>query len=68
MSALFESFVVPFVIILAVPMALTGGIFGVAAARASDPSVKMDVITMLGFVILAGVVVKRRHPHRSTRH
>jgi HAE1 family hydrophobic/amphiphilic exporter-1 len=45
------------VILLAVPMALTGGIFGLAAARAADATVKMDVITMLGFVILAGVVV-----------
>jgi HAE1 family hydrophobic/amphiphilic exporter-1 len=57
MSALFESFASPFVIILSVPMALTGGVLGVALARASDPTVKMDVITMLGFVILAGVVV-----------
>jgi HAE1 family hydrophobic/amphiphilic exporter-1 len=57
MSALFESFASPFVILLSVPMALTGGIAGVAVARAVDPTVKMDVITMLGFVILAGVVV-----------
>ncbi|MHC5059343.1 MAG: efflux RND transporter permease subunit, partial [Planctomycetota bacterium] len=57
MSALFESFASPLVIILSVPMALTGGIFGLAFARAADPTVKMDVITMLGFVILAGVVV-----------
>ena len=57
MAALFESFVIPFVVILAVPMALTGGIFGLAVTRSFDASVKMDVITMLGFVILAGVVV-----------
>jgi HAE1 family hydrophobic/amphiphilic exporter-1 len=57
MSALFESFASPFVILLSVPMALTGGVFGVAIARAFDPTVKLDVITMLGFVILAGVVV-----------
>jgi len=57
MSALFESFASPFVILLSVPMALTGGVFGVALARAFDPTVKLDVITMLGFVILAGIVV-----------
>ncbi len=57
MSALFESFTIPFVIILSVPLALTGGIFGLAITRSIDPTVKMDVITMLGFVILAGVVV-----------
>jgi hydrophobic/amphiphilic exporter-1 (mainly G- bacteria), HAE1 family len=57
MSALFESFASPFVILLSVPMALTGGVFGVAIARAFDPTVKLDVITMLGFVILAGIVV-----------
>jgi hydrophobic/amphiphilic exporter-1 (mainly G- bacteria), HAE1 family len=57
MAALFESFAVPIVIILSVPLALTGGIFGLAITRYFDPTVKMDVITMLGFVILAGVVV-----------
>jgi HAE1 family hydrophobic/amphiphilic exporter-1 len=57
MSALFESFASPFVILLSVPMALTGGVFGVALTRAFDPTVKLDVITMLGFVILAGIVV-----------
>jgi HAE1 family hydrophobic/amphiphilic exporter-1 len=57
MSALFESFASPFVILLSVPMALTGGVFGVAIAAAFDPTVKLDVITMLGFVILAGIVV-----------
>jgi len=57
MSALFESFASPFVILLSVPMALTGGVIGVAVARAFDPTVKLDVITMLGFIILAGIVV-----------
>jgi len=57
MSALFESFASPLVILLSVPMALTGGVFGVAIARAFDPTVNLDVITMLGFVILAGIVV-----------
>jgi len=57
MSALCESFASPFVILLSVPMALTGGVVGVALARAVDPTVKLDVITMLGFVILSGIVV-----------
>jgi hydrophobic/amphiphilic exporter-1 (mainly G- bacteria), HAE1 family len=57
MASLFESFMSPLVVILSVPMGLTGGIYGVAIARAFDLTVKMDVITMLGFVILAGTVV-----------
>ncbi|MCU0725531.1 MAG: efflux RND transporter permease subunit [Planctomycetes bacterium] len=57
MASLFESFTIPLVVILSVPLGLTGGLYGVAIARAFDLTVKLDVITMLGFVILVGTVV-----------
>lgn len=57
MAALFDSFALPFVILMTVPFALTGGVLAVAWAHATQPLVLMDVITMIGFVILAGTVV-----------
>ena len=52
MAALFESFTYPLVVLLSVPMAASGAIVGVRLRGAS-----LDVITMLGFVILGGIVV-----------
>lgn len=63
MAALFESFSYPFVIMFSVPLALIGGFAGLAIVHhytASNPllsSQNLDVLTMLGFVILVGVVV-----------
>ncbi|MBI2882042.1 MAG: efflux RND transporter permease subunit [Candidatus Tectomicrobia bacterium] len=57
MCSLFESFTYPFIIMFSVPLAATGGILGVRLAHAFEPTIKMDVITMLGFIILAGIVV-----------
>ena len=57
MSALFESFVYPIVILLSVPMATVGGFAGLAWVHAVDPTQQLDVLTMLGFIILIGVVV-----------
>ncbi|MEE8110589.1 MAG: efflux RND transporter permease subunit, partial [bacterium] len=57
MSSLFESFTYPFIIMFSVPLAATGGILGVRLANAFEETIKMDVITMLGFIILAGIVV-----------
>ena len=57
MAALFESFVYPFVILLSVPMATVGGFAGLAWVHAADPTQQLDVLTMLGFIILVGVVV-----------
>ncbi|MEO1584955.1 MAG: efflux RND transporter permease subunit, partial [Planctomycetota bacterium] len=63
MAALFESFVYPFVIMLTVPLAVVGGFAGLAIVHsmtAADPTIanqQLDVLTMLGFVILIGVVV-----------
>ncbi len=63
MAALFESFVYPFVIMFSVPLAVVGGFGGLAIVHAwslTDPTrapQQLDVLTMLGFVILVGVVV-----------
>lgn len=57
MAALFDSFALPFVILMTVPFAMTGGVLAAAWAHETQPLVLMDVITMIGFVILAGTVV-----------
>lgn len=63
MCALFESFVYPFVIMFSVPLALVGGFAGLAIVHwqtANNPYIatqNLDVLTMLGIVILVGVVV-----------
>ncbi|USN99330.1 MAG: efflux RND transporter permease subunit [Phycisphaeraceae bacterium] len=63
MAALFESFIYPFVIMFSVPLAIVGGFGGLAIVHAwslADPTKapqQLDVLTMLGFVILIGVVV-----------
>ncbi|MEO1235717.1 MAG: efflux RND transporter permease subunit [Planctomycetota bacterium] len=57
MAALFESFLYPLVILFAVPLAAAGGFVGLALMHAVNPQQQLDTLTMLGFVILIGVVV-----------
>lgn len=63
MAALFESFLYPFVIMFSVPLAMVGGFAGLGIVHAvslrdpTRPIQQLDVLTMLGFVILIGVVV-----------
>ena len=63
MCALFESFLYPLVIIFTVPLAVVGGFAGLKIVHEitlADPTKapqQLDVLTMLGFVILIGVVV-----------
>ncbi len=57
MAALFESFLYPFVIMFSVPLATVGGFAGLALIHLRNPTQQMDTITMLGFVILIGIVV-----------
>ncbi|MFQ5412435.1 MAG: efflux RND transporter permease subunit, partial [Phycisphaerae bacterium] len=63
MAGLFESFAYPFVIILTVPLAVVGGFVGLAVVNYwtwSDPTLaiqELDIMTILGFVILLGIVV-----------
>ena len=53
---LLRSFVLPFVILLTIPVAGAGGIAGLAVLNIFIPQ-QLDMLTMLGFVILTGVVV-----------
>jgi HAE1 family hydrophobic/amphiphilic exporter-1 len=56
--SLFRSWLAPIVILVSVPLALCGGLIGVRVAHAlTDGAASFDVIAMLGFVILAGLVV-----------
>jgi HAE1 family hydrophobic/amphiphilic exporter-1 len=63
MCALFESFLYPLVIMFTVPLAIMGGFAALAwvhAVSAADPTIapqNLDVLTILGFVILVGIVV-----------
>jgi len=63
MCVLFQSFVRPLVIMFSVPLATLGGflaLFGVfiwSTANRYMPMQQLDVLTMLGFVILIGIVV-----------
>lgn len=56
MSALFESWLYPFIIILSVPLGAVGGFVGLWLLNqwVLQP---LDVLTMLGFIILVGTVV-----------
>ncbi|MCK4658587.1 MAG: efflux RND transporter permease subunit, partial [Phycisphaerae bacterium] len=63
MAALFESFSYPFVIMFAVPPATVGGFLALAimhwvtGRNPLVPTIQLDVVTMLGFIILIGIVV-----------
>lgn len=57
MSALFENFFYPLVIMVSVPLAAFGGILGLAVMNWLGVYQPLDTLTMLGFVILAGTVV-----------
>ena len=56
MAVLFESFIYPLIILLSVPLAAAGGVGGLAVLNMYFPQ-KLDMLTMLGFVILIGIVV-----------
>jgi HAE1 family hydrophobic/amphiphilic exporter-1 len=57
MCSLYESFTYPFVIMFSLPPAMVGGIVGLRILHAIEPTVKLDVLAMLGFIIMAGIVV-----------
>ena len=56
MAVLFDSFVYPLIIMLSVPLATAGGVGGLSLVNlyAFQP---LDMLTLLGFVILIGIVV-----------
>jgi HAE1 family hydrophobic/amphiphilic exporter-1 len=57
MASLFESFLYPLVIMFSVPLAAAGGFLGLYLMNRLISYQPMDVLTMLGFVILIGIVV-----------
>jgi HAE1 family hydrophobic/amphiphilic exporter-1 len=56
MAILFESFVLPLVVLISVPVAAAGGVAGLAALNLIGTQ-PLDMLTLLGFVILVGIVV-----------
>ncbi|MBB5515518.1 HAE1 family hydrophobic/amphiphilic exporter-1 [Rubricella aquisinus] len=56
MAILFESFILPLVILIAVPVAAAGGVGGLALLNTYQTQ-PLDMLTLLGFVILIGIVV-----------
>jgi HAE1 family hydrophobic/amphiphilic exporter-1 len=56
MSSLFESFLYPFVIMFSVPLASFGGFLGLFILNLFTYQ-PLDILTMLGFIILIGIVV-----------
>jgi HAE1 family hydrophobic/amphiphilic exporter-1 len=57
MAALFENFFYPFIILFTVPLASVGGLLGLKLVNLFVAEQPLDILTMLGFVILVGVVV-----------
>ncbi len=57
MSALFGNFIYPFIIMFTVPLAAAGGFIGLKLVNTFINTQPLDILTMLGFVILIGVVV-----------
>ncbi|MDH4229256.1 MAG: efflux RND transporter permease subunit [Nitrospirota bacterium] len=56
-AALFESFLYSLVIMIAVPTAAAGGVLGLVLVDALVADQRLDVLTMIGFMILVGTVV-----------
>ncbi|MFT7574696.1 MAG: HAE1 family hydrophobic/amphiphilic exporter-1 [Alphaproteobacteria bacterium] len=56
MAVLFESFLLPLVILISVPVAGAGGVAGLTVLNLFQPQ-QLDMLTLLGFVILIGIVV-----------
>ena len=57
MASLFEAWSYPLIIMFSVPLASTGGVLAVSFMNYIEPSIKMDTLVMLGFILLTGIVV-----------
>ncbi|MBW1636261.1 MAG: efflux RND transporter permease subunit [Deltaproteobacteria bacterium] len=57
LSALFENFFYPFIILFTVPLAAAGGFLGLTAVNTFIKPQGFDILAMLGFIILIGTVV-----------
>ena len=56
LTVLMKSFILPLVIMITVPVAGAGGVLGLVVLNKFSPQ-PLDMLTMLGFIILAGIVV-----------
>jgi HAE1 family hydrophobic/amphiphilic exporter-1 len=56
MSSLFGNFIYPFIIMFTVPLAGAGGFIGLKLVNLIHTQ-QLDILTMLGFIILIGIVV-----------
>jgi HAE1 family hydrophobic/amphiphilic exporter-1 len=57
MAALFGNFIYPILIMFTVPLAAAGGFIGLRLVNTFIAPQPLDILTMLGFIILIGVVV-----------
>jgi HAE1 family hydrophobic/amphiphilic exporter-1 len=57
MSALFGNFIYPLIIMFTLPLAAVGGLLGLKLVNWFVAPQPFDILTMLGFIILVGVVV-----------
>ncbi len=57
MSALFGNFIYPLIIMFTLPLAAVGGLLGLKLINRFIAPQPFDILTMLGFIILVGVVV-----------
>jgi len=57
MAALFGNFIYPLTIMFTIPLAAAGGLLGLKLVNIFIGNQPLDILTMLGFVILVGVVV-----------
>ncbi|MCD6459738.1 efflux RND transporter permease subunit [bacterium] len=57
MSALFENFLYPLIILFSIPLAGAGGFIGLRLVDKFIAPQPLDILTMLGFIILVGTVV-----------
>jgi HAE1 family hydrophobic/amphiphilic exporter-1 len=57
MVALFSNFIYPLVIMFTVPLATAGGFIGLKLTNMFVAPQPLDILTMLGFIILIGIVV-----------
>ena len=69
MAVLFESFAYPLIILVSVPVAAAGGVGGLALLN-TYVTQPLDMLTLLGFVILIGIVVNNAIliVHQSLQH
>ncbi|WP_428023551.1 efflux RND transporter permease subunit [Arcobacter sp.] len=57
MASLFGNFLYPIVIMFTVPLSIAGGVIGLKLTNMFIAPQPMDILTMLGFIILVGIVV-----------